>query len=142
MSELQSIPSPRERLAAAGLRPTRQRLALAELVFGRGDRHVTAEALHAEARNAHFPVSLATIYNTLRRFTERGLLREVLVAPGKLYFDTNMSGHHHFFFEANGDLADIPGDHVVLDTLPSAPPGARIARVDVIIRLAAEETQG
>ena len=129
----------RDRLAAAHLRPTRQRLALVDLIYGDCDRHLTAETLHNEAKEAHIPVSLATIYNTLRRFTACGLLREVPVAPGKAYFDTNVSGHHHFFFEENGDLVDIPAEHVVLDAIPSPPAGSKVARVDVIIRLAAEK---
>ena len=130
-------PSPAERLAAAGLRPTRQRLALTSLLFGKGERHLSAESLHDEAIHAEVPVSLATVYNTLRRFTECGLLREVLVAPGKVYFDTNADDHHHFFFEGTGELADIPADHVTLSKLPPTPPGADIARVDVVIRLSA-----
>jgi Fur family iron response transcriptional regulator len=127
---------PAQRLAKAGLRPTRQRLALAGLVFGQGKRHISAESLHDEARRASVPVSLATIYNTLRCFTDRGLLREVLVAPGKIYFDTNDDDHHHFFFESTGELVDIPAEDVVLAKLPASPPGADVARVDVIIRLA------
>jgi len=135
---LQHTPlSPADRLASAGLRPTRQRLALTELVFGRGERHLSAEDLHAEAIRAKVPVSLATVYNTLRRFTDCGLLREVLVGPGKVYFDTNGDAHHHFFFETTGELMDIPADHVTLSKLPPTPPGAEVSRVDVVIRLAA-----
>jgi Fur family iron response transcriptional regulator len=128
--------APSERLASAGLRPTRQRLALAELVFGKGERHLSAEDLHAEAIRANVPVSLATVYNTLRRFTDCGLLREVLVGPGKVYFDTNDEAHHHFFFETTGELIDIPADHVTVSKLPQTPPGAEVSRVDVVIRLA------
>jgi Fur family transcriptional regulator, iron response regulator len=137
MSESNLSPTPAERLAAAGLRPTRQRLALTSLVFGQGERHLSAESLHDEAARAKVPVSLATVYNTLRRFTECGLLREVLVAPGKVYFDTNAADHHHFFFEGNGMLEDIPADHVTLSKLPPTPAGSDISRVDVIIRLSA-----
>jgi Fur family iron response transcriptional regulator len=129
--------SPADRLAKAGLRPTRQRLELASLVFGKGERHLSAESLHGEATKANVSVSLATVYNTLRHFTERGLLREVLVAPGKVYFDTNASDHHHFFFEGNGELIDIPADHVTLSKLPPPPAGMELSRVDVIIRLTA-----
>lgn len=129
--------SPADRLAGAGLRPTRQRLALAELVFGQGERHVSAEALHAEAIRAKVPVSLATVYNTLRRFTDCGLLHEVLVGPGRVYFDTNGADHHHFFFEGSGELMDIPADHVTVSKLPPTPPGSEVSRVDVVIRLAA-----
>jgi Fur family transcriptional regulator, iron response regulator len=137
MNESSLSPTPSERLAAAGLRPTRQRLALTSLVFGQGERHLSAESLHAEALRAKVPVSLATVYNTLRRFTECGLLREVLVAPGKVYFDTNDADHHHFFFEGTGMLEDIPADHVTLSKLPPTPAGSDVSRVDVIIRLSA-----
>jgi len=137
MSESSLSPTPAERLAAAGLRPTRQRLALTSLVFGQGERHLSAESLHAEAARAKVPVSLATVYNTLRRFTECGLLREVLVAPGKVYFDTNDADHHHFFFEGTGMLEDIPADHVTLSKLPPTPAGSDVSRIDVIIRLSA-----
>jgi Fur family iron response transcriptional regulator len=124
-----------QRLAQAGLRPTRQRVGLGKLLFGPDPRHVTAEQLHAEALADHFKVSLATVYNTLNQFTEAGLLREVVVEAGRSYFDTNISAHHHFFHVATGRLHDIPGEHVVLAELPSAPPGTRVSPVDVIVRL-------
>jgi Fur family iron response transcriptional regulator len=124
-----------QRLARAGLRPTRQRVGLGRLLFSCEQRHVTAEQLHAEALAAHFKVSLATVYNTLNQFTEAGLLREVVVEAGRSYFDTNISAHHHFFHVASGRLHDIPGEHVVLAELPAAPPGTRVSQVDVIVRL-------
>ena len=124
-----------DRLRAAGLRPTRQRLALARLLFDSGDRHVTAEQLHAEAVAAKVRVSLATVYNTLHQFTALGMLREVVVEPARSYFDTNTSDHHHFFHERSGQLADIPGDEVQLSRLPSAPLGTEVARVDVVVRV-------
>lgn len=124
-----------EQLRTAGLRPTRQRLGLARLLFEREHRHVTAEALHGEALDAAMRVSLATVYNTLHQFVRVGLLREVVVSPGRSYFDTNTGDHHHFFFEGSGMLADIPTDSVELRRLPAAPGGTRIGRVDVVIRL-------
>nr|WP_029010747.1 Fur family transcriptional regulator [Azospirillum halopraeferens] len=124
-----------DRLHAVGLRPTRQRLGLARLLFEAGDRHITAEQLHGEALAADLRVSLATVYNTLNQFTAAGLLREVVVDAGRSYFDTNVSDHHHFFVEGSGRLEDIPGDHVVLSRLPDPPAGTRVARVDVIVRL-------
>lgn len=123
------------RLKSAGLRPTRQRLALARLLFAGGDRHLTAEQLHGEATAEQVPVSLATVYNALHQFTEAGLLREVIVEAGRSYFDTNVSDHHHFFHEDNGRLEDIAGDEVRLGDLPQPPQGKRIRRVDVIIRV-------
>jgi len=125
-----------QRLRAAGLRPTRQRLSLAKLLFDGGDRHLTAEQLHDMAAGARIPVSLATVYNTLHQFTEAGLLREVVIEAGRSYFDTNVSDHHHFFFEADGQLQDIPGDQISLPQVPTAPAGTRVARIDVIVRVA------
>lgn len=124
-----------EKLRDAGLRPTRQRMALARLLFDKGDRHVTAESLHGAARAMDIQVSLATIYNNLNQFTEAGLLREVVVDAGKSYFDTNMSPHHHFYHESAGTLTDIPKESVTLAELPDAPEGTKVAAVDVIIRL-------
>ncbi|WP_339830944.1 iron response transcriptional regulator IrrA [uncultured Parvibaculum sp.] len=123
------------RLREAGLRPTRQRLALGRLLFDGGDRHVTAEALHDEAQRAGVSVSLATVYNTLHQFTNAGLLREVVVDSARTYFDTNIDDHHHFFIERDGSLMDIAGDDVTIGSLPPAPEGMDIARVDVIVRL-------
>lgn len=124
------------RLKEAGLRPTRQRLSLAKLLFEGGDRHVSAEDLHAAAASQRISVSLATIYNTLHQFTTAGLLREVVVEPGRSYFDTNTRPHHHFFVEGSGQLMDIPADDVALSHLPTPPAGMKVARVDVIVRLA------
>ncbi|MDD3446784.1 MAG: Fur family transcriptional regulator [Zavarzinia sp.] len=124
-----------QRLKAAGLRPTRQRLALTRILFESGHRHLTAETLHAEAKSAGVDVSLATIYNTLHQFTGVGLLREVVIDTGKAYFDTNTDDHHHFFFEESNRLTDIPGDHVTIANLPEAPEGMEVARVEVVIRL-------
>lgn len=127
-----------DRLRAAGLRPTRQRLALAKLLFDGGDRHVTAEMLHAEVLNANVRVSLATVYNTLHQFTSCGLLREIVVDASRSYFDTNTSEHHHFFLEDSGDLMDIPGDDIIVSKLPAVPDGHEIKRVEVIVRVSGQ----
>jgi Fur family iron response transcriptional regulator len=128
-----------DRLRSVGLRPTRQRLALARLLFDRGHRHVSAEQLHGEAVGSEVRVSLATVYNTLHQFTTAGLLTEVVVEPGCSYFDTNVEDHHHFFFEDTGRLQDIPGDRVTVNDVPAPPAGMAIRRVDVIIRIGAEK---
>ncbi len=124
-----------KRLRGAGLRPTRQRVALAELLFAAGDRHVTAELLHEEALERMVPVSLATVDNTLHQFTEAGLLREVAVEGAKTYFDTNTSNHFHFFCEDSGGLMDIDTAQIRIEGLPEAPEGLGISRVDVLVRL-------
>ncbi|MGI9356996.1 MAG: iron response transcriptional regulator IrrA [Rhizobiaceae bacterium] len=123
------------RLRDAGLRPTRQRLALADLLFSKDDRHISAEALHEEAVAAGVPVSLATVYNTLHQFNEAGLLRAVSVESAKTYFDTNVSDHHHFFIEEENRVVDVPGSQITVSDLPEPPEGMEIARVDVIVRL-------
>jgi len=128
-----------ERLKAVGLRPTRQRVALAGLLLEKGPRHITAEELFYEARTAGILVSLATVYNTLHQFTSVGLLREVAVDMGQSYFDTNTSHHHHFFDERTGELSDIADEEVEISRLPSPPPGAAIDRVEVIVRLKKDE---
>ncbi|HTH97511.1 MAG TPA: Fur family transcriptional regulator [Stellaceae bacterium] len=127
--------TPGERLLKAGLSKTRQRMALLSLLFDGGDRHITAEQLHAEALTGGHKLSVATIYNTLRQFKDAGLLREVVVDPTRSYFDTNVSTHHHFFSEATGMLRDIPGDDIIVGNLPAPPEGTTIDSVEVIIRI-------
>jgi Fur family iron response transcriptional regulator len=122
-------------LREVGLRPTRQRMALGWILFGKGDRHITAEMLYEEATKAKVPVSLATVYNTLHQFTDVGLLRQVAVDGSKTYFDTNSSQHHHFFVEGENALLDIPDAEVIVDKTPIPPEGYEIARIDVVVRL-------
>jgi len=122
-------------LRDADLRPTRQRLALARLLFEKGDRHVTAEGLHEEALAAGVRVSLATVYNTLHQFTAAGLLREIMLDAARSYFDTNISDHHHFYYERSGTLIDIPSERVLVSDLPAPPAGTAITRVEVIVRV-------
>ncbi len=125
----------RERLRAADLRPTLQRIALGWLLFGRGNRHVTAEILHEEATAARVPVSLATVYNTLRQFSDAGLLTEIGVDGSKTFFDTNTSRHHHFLLEDEQTLIDIPEGRISVAGLPEAPDGMEITRVDLVVRV-------
>ncbi|MCF4097016.1 transcriptional repressor [Maritalea sp. P4.10X] len=122
----------------AGLRPTRQRLALADLIYGNGHRHVSAEALHAEADQSGVAVSLATVYNTLRQFKDAGLLREVTVDAARTYFDTDTSDHHHFYIEDEDRVVDIPSNEIVIQGLPDAPKGMKISHVDVVVRVRRE----
>ncbi|WP_341366813.1 iron response transcriptional regulator IrrA [Yoonia sp. BS5-3] len=123
-------------LAGAGLRPTRQRMTLANLLVGDGnDRHVTAESLFEAATDADEKVSLATVYNTLRAFCDAGLMREITVDGAKSYFDTNMTDHPHFYWEDSATLTDAPAEQLEISKLPDVPEGAEIASVDVVIRL-------
>ncbi len=138
MDKLRRYSESIELLKSRGLRPTRQRLALARLLFEDGARHVTAEQLHDDAQRGNVRVSLATVYNTLHQFTEAGLLSEVVVDPGRSYFDTNTSDHHHFYFEDTGRLEDIPDRSIAISTLPEPPAGTKLNRVDVIVRVSSD----
>lgn len=122
-------------LRMAGLRPTRQRIALAELLFAGAHRHVSAEELHGEADRNGVDVSLATIYNTLHQFRRAGLLREVTVDAARSYFDTDTSDHHHFFVEDEQRVIDIPADSIIIQGLPDAPKGMEVTHVDVVVRV-------
>ena len=133
------IPSRRPCLTAvlrmAGLRPTRQRVALAELLFSGAHRHVSAEELQEEADRAHVNVSLATIYNTLHQFQQAGLLREVAVDASRSYFDTDTSDHHHFYIEDEQRVVDIPATGIRIEGLPQPPAGMVVTHVDVVVRV-------
>ena len=125
----------RQRVSDVGLRPTRQRVALADLLFAKGDRHLSAEELHEEALTAGVTVSLATVYNTLHQFTEAGLLRILALESSRTYFDTNTSDHHHFFIEGENRVMDIDHGPVTVSNLPEPPEGMEVANVDIIVRL-------
>lgn len=124
-------------MRAAGLRPTRQRIALAELLFAKGDRHLSAEELHEEALDAGVTVSLATVYNTLHQFTGAGLLRILALEGSRTYFDTNTSDHHHFFIEDENRVVDIEASPVSVYNLPEPPEGMEIVNVDIVVRVRA-----
>ena len=126
----------RDWLAGAKLRPTRQRISLAQLLVGDGqNRHVTAEGLHHAAQNSEISVSLATVYNTLRAFCDAGLMNEVTVDGTRSYFDTRIDDHPHYYWEDDGTLTDAPTESVRFERLPEPPEGAEISRVDVVIRV-------
>uniref|UniRef100_Q07IM0 Ferric uptake regulation protein n=1 Tax=Rhodopseudomonas palustris (strain BisA53) TaxID=316055 RepID=Q07IM0_RHOP5 len=130
-----SLPDVIGKLRSAGLRPTQQRLALARVLFGSGDRHLTAEMLFEEATRAKVSVSLATVYNTLNQLTDAGLLRQVSVDGAKTYFDTNVSDHYHFYIENKYELIDFPVAHASLRDMPEVPDGYEISRIDLVVRL-------
>ena len=123
-------------LTKGGLRPTRQRVILAQRLIGDGqNRHVTAESLFVASNDNKVKVSLATVYNTLRAFCHAGLMREITVDGAKSYFDTNITDHAHFYWEDTLELVDAPIDQLKISVLPDLPAGAEIAKVDVVIRL-------
>jgi Fur family transcriptional regulator, iron response regulator len=126
-------------LREIGLRPTRTRVALGNILFAKGNRHISAEMLFEEASQANVPVSLATVYNTLHQFTEVGLLRQVAIDSSRSYFDTNNTEHHHYYLEDRHELMDIPPTDVTVGEIPVPPAGYEIVRVDVVVRLRRKE---
>jgi Fur family transcriptional regulator, iron response regulator len=124
------------RLQTAGLRATPKRIAIGSLLFDGLDRHVTADDVSAMARREGVRVSLATVYNTLNQFVAAGLLKRIILDTDRTYFDTNVSDHHHLFFEENGMLHDIPGDSIRVEGLPDVPAGSKVRAVEVIVRMA------
>jgi Fur family iron response transcriptional regulator len=127
--------STRNALRTLGLRPTRQRIALMEILFGKGRRHITAEMIYEEAIAESCDVSLATIYNTLNQLREVGLLRQVGVDGSKTYFCNNTSDHHHFYLEDRHELVDMDAGASLLGDLPKPPEGYEISRIDLVVRL-------
>jgi Fur family iron response transcriptional regulator len=128
------------KLASAGVRPTRQRLELAEILFGKGDRHFTAETIHGEARALRYPPSLGTVYNTLNQFVENGLIREIALYDSKIWYDTNTGPHCHYYWEDTQQLSDIPNEHIPTLSVP-APEGATVTAIDVIVRVRSGEPE-
>jgi Fur family transcriptional regulator, iron response regulator len=122
-------------LASYGLRATRQRMGLIKLLFGAGNRHVTADVLATEAQTMRMPMSLATVYNVLNLFAEVGLIRGLPVEAGRMVFDTNTSNHSHFYFEDTGEISDISFDSVRIVEQVVPPEGYEIAKVDVVVRI-------
>lgn len=123
-------------LQGAGLRPTRQRLSLATLLVGDGqNRHVTAESLYEASRKTEETVSLATVYNTLKAFSDAGLVSEIAMDGNKSYFDTRVDDHPHFYWEDEGKLTDAPKEALKFESLPDVPAGMEITKVDVVIRM-------
>lgn len=127
------------RLQSAGLRATPKRIAIGALLFDGHDRHVTADDVAMMARKSGIRVSLATVYNTLNQFVSAGLMKRITLDTDRTYFDTNVSEHHHLFFEQNGVLHDIPGDSIRVEGLPEIPAGAKVRSVEVIVRMTGEQ---
>ena len=123
-----------ELLRGTGITPTEQRIEIGQILFQK-TQHVTAESVLEMVNNGTSKVSKATVYNTLGLFAEKGLIREVIVDPSKLFYDTNLAPHHHFYRTDSGDLEDVPAERLKLENLPELPAGMHIEGIDVIIRI-------
>ena len=125
------------KLRTSGLRPTKQRILLAQNLFIRNKTfHFTVEKLEKEInKNRNEKVSLATIYNTVEAFTKAGYLKEILTSKNKSYYDTNIKSHHHFYDETTKELTDIDYNQVKLNKVPIPPKGKKIKSLEVVIRI-------
>lgn len=123
------------KLLEFGIRPTKQRVELAEILFTNHPRHVTAEELFQDARNAGYQISQATIYNCLNLFCQSGLIREIAIEGHKSFFDTKTDGHPHFYHTATGELVDAPAEIVQVEIVGELPKGKKLSGIDVVIRL-------
>lgn len=121
-----------------GVTPTQQRVEIAQMLFSR-PQHLSADQLLSQVNRERNHVSKATVYNTLNLFARKGLVREVIVDPSKVFYDSNTSQHHHFFNVDTGELTDVPPPALTLEHLPCLPQGTVAAGIDVIIRLRAAE---
>mgnify|MGYP001176251720 FL=1 len=124
-----------EKLKEAGLRVTKQRIAVANIIFENKNHHFTAESLYKESLKKNCRLSMATIYNTLRNFTEANLLREVFIDSDRRYYDTNLTDHHHLYFSDSGHLEDVQSNQIQISKFPDIPQGLKIDRMDMIIRV-------
>ena len=116
------------------IRPTKQRMTLAKLLFEKGKRHISAEELYSEVKEDHRKISLATVYNTLKQFTKLGLVKEVVVDQNKSHYCTNTQSHYHLYIEDEDKLIDIPKENINLDT-SSIPACLSLHDIDVIVRI-------
>ena len=122
------------KLKKNGIRPTKQRMVLAKLLFEKGDRHISAEEIFDEIKKEDRKISLATIYNTLKQFTKVGLLKELVVDQNKSIYCTNHDPHYHLYIEDEGKVIDIPQENIDLN-IPSIPACLSLHNVDVVVRV-------
>lgn len=122
------------KLTESGIRPTKQRMILAKLLFEKGKRHINAEELYEEVKNEKRKISLATIYNTLKQFSKIGLIKEIVVDQNKSFYCTNNESHFHLYIEDESKIIDIPQKNIDLN-IPSIPACLNFHKVDVIVRI-------
>jgi Fur family iron response transcriptional regulator len=139
MSQTVSVAILTEEQAAEQLRkydilPTQQRLQIARLLLTH-DQHVSAERVLEMANARGYSVSKATVYNTLGLFAEKGIVREVIVDPARVFYDTNSTSHHHFYNVDTGELSDIDSGSLPVEQLPVVPPGTVMEGVDIVVRV-------
>ena len=135
MSKNQHIDKALKTLEISPLKVTEQRTAMIKLLFENGAAHFTAEDIYEEVNKKKIKISLATIYNCLNQFKEFGIIKAIKVSSDKIYFDTNLKDHHHFFCVKSSKLIDVETNKVKISRLPKIPRGKRLKSVDVIINI-------
>jgi Fur family transcriptional regulator, iron response regulator len=123
-----------ELLRRHGITPTRQRVEIAHALFS-NRQHVSADQVMVTVNSRHPETSKATVYNTLKLFREKGLVREVIVDPNKVFYDPNTEEHHHFYDVVSGTLIDIPAGEIGITGTPRLPEGAMTEGVDIVVRI-------
>lgn len=127
-----------ERLRTHDITPTHQRIEIARVLLDRGE-HLSADQILALVNSQYAETSKATVYNTLKLFLEKKLIRELIIDPTRVVYDPNMQPHHHFYDAATGQLTDIPAEDVRVMGLPPLPPGVVAEAVDIIVRTRSQD---
>jgi Fur family iron response transcriptional regulator len=128
-----------ELLQTHGIKPTQQRLQIAEVLFAR-PQHMSADQVLEQVNQRHGYVSKATVYNTLGLFTRKGLVREVIIDPSKVFYDSTTHPHHHIYNVDTGMLMDLEHEAINIMGLPTPPAGTEIDGVDVVVRVRPQRT--
>jgi len=124
-----------EMLDNSPLKLTSQRINLIKTLFEGGNQHFSAEDAYNKVKVTGLRISLATIYNCLNQFTTHGILKMVKASSDKVYYDTNLETHHHFFCRTSGELTDIDAKKVYISKLPKIPEGKKLNSIEVIVNI-------
>jgi Fur family transcriptional regulator, iron response regulator len=128
-----------EQIQDCGLKPTEQRVRIAEILM-RNPTHMTADHILAEVRASGEPISKATVYNTLKVLAEHGLIRQIHLDPERSVYDSTRVAHHHFHDLDTGELRDINPNEIEFSRFPALPEGMEADGVEVVIRLRKKRT--
>ena len=123
------------KLKYSKLKITQQRIELLNIMFADAENHFTPEDVHRKVKETGRSISLATVYNSLKQFTQHGILKEIRLSPDKMYFDTNLKHHHHFYDKYSGAITDVNSDKVKIQKIPEIPKGKILESVEVLINI-------
>ena len=123
------------KLKKFGIKITKQRMEIASILFDGEFKHFSADDLYNLTEKKNLQISLATIYNTLKEFSNLGLIKEIIIDPNRIWYDTCVKNHYHFYNSATNKLIDIPEAQIKVSKLPSIPKGHKIEQMNVVIHL-------